>query len=174
MSLILASLLTLLAPATPAVTAAEMTTVILVRHAEKAPATAMVTDVPLSDAGMVRAKELARVLNGTKIDAIYTTQYQRTRQTAEPLAKQAGVEPVVITAGTSYPTDLANTIRTKHGGQTVLVVGHSNTTPDVLRALGISSPPPIADSAYDDLFICTIAPGAAPKLVTLHYGALVR
>ncbi len=174
MSLIVASLLTLLAAGTPVAATGQITTVILVRHSEKAPATAMVTDVALSEAGVARAKELARVLSGVKIDAIYTTQYLRTRQTAEPVAKQAGIEPIAMTAGASYPADLAEIIRTKHGGQTVLVVGHSNTTPDVLRALGISSPPPIADSAYDDLFICSIPAGPAPRLMALHYGAVAR
>lgn len=174
MRLIVASFLNLLVAATLAAGTADVTTVILVRHAEKAPAAAMVTDVPLSEAGAARAKELARVLGGMKIDAIYTTQYLRTRQTAEPVAKQAGVEPIAITAGASYAADLADIIRTKHVGQTVLVVGHSNTTPDILGALGIASPPPIPDSAYDDLFICSIPAGAAPRLMALRYGGVAR
>ena len=147
----------------------QVTTVILVRHAEKAAATAMTSDVPLSEAGRARADEFARVLADTHIDAIYTTQFLRTRQTAEPLAKEHHLESVV-----ADPAQMAEIIRTKHAGQTVVVVGHSNTTPDVIRALGIATPPAIADSAYDDLFIVTLAPGAAPKLVSLRYGAAAR
>ena len=146
-----------------------VTTVILVRHAEKAAATAMTNEVPLSGTGSARAKELARVLAGTHIDAIYTTQYLRTKQTAAPLAAEHHMEPVV-----ADPATLANTIRTKHAGQTVVVVGHSNTTPDLIRALGVASPPSIGDNEYDDLFIVTLAPGSAPKLVTLRYGAAQR
>src|SRR3954463_6506823 len=126
-----------------------VTTIILVRHAEKA-ATTMTTDVPLSDAGVARSNELARVLADTPIDAIYATQYARTRQTAEPLAKAHHLEAVV-----ADPASMADTIRAKHRGQTVVVVGHSNTTPEVIRALGVTAPPTIADSEYDALFIVT-------------------
>jgi broad specificity phosphatase PhoE len=158
-----------------AATVQPVTTVILVRHAEKAAAAAMMTsDTPLSAAGQARAKELARALGSTHIDAIYTTQYLRTKQTAEPLAKEIGVTPVAIDAGASYASDLAQRIRLKNAGQTVLVVGHSNTTPDVIRALGIESPPAIADSEYDALFIVALAPDATPKLLTLRYGAPAR
>jgi len=146
----------------------QVTTVILVRHAEKAVST-MTSDVPLSDAGVARAKELARVLASTPVDAIYTTQYQRTKQTAAPLAADHHLEPIV-----ADPAAMANIIRTKHAGQTVVVVGHSNTTPDVIRALGVATPPSIGDNEYDDLFIVTLSPGAAPKLVTLRYGAAQR
>jgi len=61
-----------------------------------------------------------------------------------------------------------------HAGETVLVVGHSNTTPDVLRQLGIANPPSIADSQYDDLFVVTLATGAPARLVRLRYGAAAR
>lgn len=145
------------------------TTVILVRHAEKAAATAMTNDVPLSAAGAARAKELARVLADTHIDAIYTTEYQRTKQTAAPLAAEHHLEAAV-----ADPVELPNVIRTKRAGQTIVVVGHSNTTSDVIRALGIASPPAIGDNEYDGLFIVTLAPGAAPKLLTLRYGAAQR
>ena len=145
------------------------TTVILVRHAEKATSTTMTNDVPLSDAGRARANELARVLADTHIDAIYTTQFQRTKQTAEPLAREHNLTPAV-----ADPAQIADIVRTKHAGQTVVIVGHSNTTPDVIRALGIGKPPAIGDSEFDDLFIVTLAPGAAPKLITLRYGAPAR
>ena len=167
--MMLALLFLALSAATAEPAAQQITTVILVRHAEKAAATAMTNDVPLSDAGIARSKELARVLASTPIKAIYTTQYQRTKQTAAPLAAEHHLEPVVADPGL-----MATIIRTKHVGQTVVVVGHSNTTPDVIRALGIASPPSIGDNEYDDLFIVTLAPGTAPKLVTLRYGAAQR
>lgn len=171
----LAFLLTLFATAQAgASTQNPVTTVILVRHAEKTAATEMQSDVPLSDAGAARAHELARVLADTHIDAIYTTQFVRTRQTAAPLAKQHEIKAVAVEAGDSYAEDMAKMIRTKHAGETVVIVGHSNTTPAVIRALGVSSAPAISDSQYDDLFIVTLAPGATPRLLTLRYGAAAR
>ena len=143
-----------------------ITTVILVRHAEKAGTSG---DVPLNAAGTERAKELVRVLAGTSIAAIYVTPFARTEQTAEPLATAHHVTPVVVKAGDTYARDVATTILRDHKGETVVVVGHSNTTPDVIRALGIPNPPAISDSDYDDLFVVSLTDGAA-KLVALKYG----
>lgn len=162
----LALLLALLPVAAP-----DLTTVILVRHAEKAASTA--EDPPLSAAGVARAAELARVLGGVPIDAIYTTQFIRTRDTAAPLARALGVEPVAITAGKSYAADLAKTIREKHRGQTILVVGHSNSTSSLLRELGVENPPRIEEAQYDDLFIYTVS-GTRSRLLPLRYGAPAR
>ena len=147
-----------------------LTTVILVRHAEKASDT---EDPPLSDAGKSRARELRRVLEGTPIDVIYTTQYARTRETAEPLAKALNVEARVFPAGKTYAADLAAHIRREHPGETVLVVGHSNSTVNVMRQLGVANPPHIPESQYDDLFVCSLA-GDSAKMVALRYGAVVR
>ncbi|HUP46515.1 MAG TPA: phosphoglycerate mutase family protein [Thermoanaerobaculia bacterium] len=146
---------------------ADVTTVILVRHAEKASSE---DDPPLSEAGLSRANELARALGSTKIDAIYTTQYARTRGTAAPLARRLGIEAVVVTAGKGYAAGLVKRIREEHEGQTVLVVGHSNSTPDVIRALGVADVPAIHESQYDHLFVCTIE-GDEEKLLVLRYGA---
>lgn len=146
-----------------------VTTVILVRHAEKAGPEG---DVPLSEAGVARAQELARVLGGAGVTAIYSTPFVRNVKTAEPLAKMLGLEPLVRKTGESYARDLAAEIVAKHRGGTVVVIGHSNSTPNVIRALGIADPPPIADPQYDGLFIVTIADGTPPKLLSLRYGAV--
>jgi len=148
-----------------------VTTVILVRHAEKAGPEG---DVPLSDAGVARAKELARVLSGASVDVIYSTQWKRSTDTAAPLAEALGLTPVITPTGKTYPQDLAKRILAENRGQTVVVVGHSNTTMEVLRALGVADPGTIADSQYDDLFVCTIVEGAAPKLMALRYGTVAR
>lgn len=156
--------------ASPVSADAPITTVILVRHAEKL-ADTMPEDVALSETGVARATELARVLRGTPIDAIYTTQWLRTRQTAAPVAKALGLQPRVVASGQTYAAELAKKIRAEHAGQTVLVVGHSNSTPNLLRELGIATPPSIPESQYDDLFICTLAAGSA-KVVALRYGSV--
>jgi broad specificity phosphatase PhoE len=150
---------------------AQITTIILVRHAEKAGASG---DVPLSPAGLTRANELVRVLADTNIAAVYTTPYLRTEQTAGPLAAAHHLEPIVIDAGKTYAHDIVAKIMRDHKSQTVVVVGHSNTTVDVLKELGVASPKAIADSEYDDLFVCSIAKRMAPSLVTLHYGEVSR
>jgi broad specificity phosphatase PhoE len=148
------------------------TTIILVRHAEKA---SMSGDTPLSDAGAARAKELARVLAGAGISAIYTTQYLRTQQTVAPLAEALKVTPQVIEAGTkTYPADVVRRIVEKHKGETVLVAGHSNTTVDILNELGMKNPPFIPEPQFDDLFVCTLIEGAPASCVALRYGAATR
>lgn len=167
----LAALLFLLAAS--AAFAKQPTTVILVRHGEKAAASG---DMPLSDAGLARAQELARVLADAHVGAIFVTQYVRTQQTAAPIAKAAGLTPIVVTANADYAKAIAAKIA-EHAGETVLVVGHSNTTPDVIRQLGIAEAPSIAETQFDDLFIVVLGDGAmdgAAKLIRLRYGAAAR
>lgn len=153
---------------------AAITTVILVRHAEKI-ADPVQKDPELSEAGRARAAELLRVLGTTPVDAIFTTPYHRTRSTAKPFAEARKLTPVEIAAaGGGYAEEVVARIRRDHNGGTVLVVGHSNTTEQVIRALGIADAPHIEESAYDNLFIVTLAPGAEPRLVSLRYGKEVR
>lgn len=148
-----------------------VTTVILVRHAEKA---SQEDDSPLTAAGMERAKELARVLAGVKVDAIYTTQFRRVQDTAVPVAEALGLTPIVRNTGATYATDLAKHILSENRGKTVLVVGHSNTTIAVLKALGASDVTPMPESQFDNLFVLTDVDGAAPRVVALRYGAVAR
>lgn len=170
--LVLLLLVVLLAPTLVAAEAPKVTTVILTRHAEKAATSG--NDPSLSEAGAARAKELARVLAASGVTAIYTTQYARTQQTAAPVAAALKVEPVALAAGGTYAADLAQRIRTSHAGGTVLVVGHSNTTIEVMRALGATGLPSIPESQFDDLFICTLVDGAPVKVVALRYGNVTR
>lgn len=150
---------------------AQDTTILLVRHAEKAGTEG---DVPLSDVGIARANELARVLAGVKIDAIYTTPYKRTRDTAKPVAEAMKITPIEIASGKTYASDLVSAIFKNDAGKTVLVVGHSNTTVSVLRELGVPDPAPIADSQYDDLFVCHAKQGPPAQCTALRYGAVAR
>lgn len=167
----LAALLSVLAAS--AAFAKQPTTVLLVRHAEKAAASG---DTPLSEAGLARAQELARVLADAHVDAILVTQYQRAQQTAAPIAKATGLTPVIVPANADYAKAIAAKIA-EHEGGTVLVIGHSNTTPDVIRQLGIADAPSIAETQFDDLFVVTLNGGAtdgAAKLIRLRYGAAAR
>jgi len=147
-----------------------VTTVILVRHAEKA---SQEDASPLTPAGTERAKELARVLAAVKIDAIYMTQFRRVQDTAAPVAQALGITPLVRNTGATYAADLAKEIREQHRGQTVLVVGHSNTTVAVMKALGVDVPK-IEESEFDNFYVLTDVDGAAPKVVALRYGVVAR
>src|SRR5205809_456332 len=113
-SMLLAALLTSCAAVADAQQA-----VILVRHAELAGAAmAEPKRVPLSAAGQERAKRLAFILRDSGVDAIYVTDFLRTRQTAAVLAQQLNQQPTVLPKGD--PRELVERLRKEHGGQTVL------------------------------------------------------
>ena len=150
-----------------------VTTIILVRHAEKNPDPAL-KDPELTADGIARALELVRVLGTTPVDAVFTTPYQRTRGTAKPFAESRKLTPVEIPGAATYAADVVAWIRREHSGGTVLVVGHSNTTQHVIRELGVADAPKIEESTYDNLFIVTLVPGAEPRLISLRYGKEVR
>jgi broad specificity phosphatase PhoE len=146
--------------------------VILVRHAEKA------TDsneaaVPLSEAGRARAARLAHMLAGAGITAIYVTETDRARQTAEPLAKALNLEVRTYAprnaAGKLDPRILIDRLEKDHAAGTVLVVGHQNTVPDLIGALGYPEKIEIGDRDFDDLFIVVPKAGAPPTVVRMKY-----
>jgi broad specificity phosphatase PhoE len=150
---------------TVATAVSAQTTVFLVRHAERAdggrgPAG---SDPELSTAGLARADALAAMLKDAGITAIFATEFKRTQQTAAPLAKALGVTVTIVAA--KDVAGLVDRIGTSAGN--VLVVGHSNTVPDVIRALGVTTPVEIADPEYDNLFVVSTA--AKPALLRLHY-----
>ena len=156
----------------------KVTTVFLVRHAEKAQEPAQ--DPPLTEAGGARAEALARLLSGAGVKAVYTSQFARTKQTAEPLAKLLGVpvNPVALALKPDRPREVSEQsigeLKGKvegHAGEAVLVVGHTNSVPDLIRALGGDVVPTMDEGKYDSLFVVTVyAPGRA-KVVQLKYGA---
>ena len=155
----------------------KVTTVFLVRHAEKADVPGQ--DPPLSEAGKLRAEALARLLQSAGVKGIYTSQFQRARLTAEPLAKRLGVtaSPVPLSVKPSSPREVSDeSIRelTKkveaHAGEALLIIGHSNSVPDVIRALGGDVVPKIDESKFDDLFVVTVYAGGRAKVLQLKYG----
>ena len=136
------------------------TTIFIVRHAEKADAT---KDTDLSEAGRARAEALANILRDASITAIYTTEFKRTQETAAPLAKAIGINPTNLAA--KDIDALVTKLRDSHGN--ALVVGHGNTIPDLIKALGITEPINIAENDYDNLFVVVLA--EKPQLLRLHY-----
>ena len=145
-----------------------MTTVILVRHAEKVidPNNA---DPDLSQAGETRARELLRMFSDSGINAIYATQYKRTQQTVKPLADKLGLP--IIQVNSKNTTDLLTQIRSQHRGQTIFISGHNNTVPEIIAALGGPQFPIIPESEYDNLYIVTVYRTGKAKVVKMKYGA---
>jgi broad specificity phosphatase PhoE len=149
------------------------TTIVVVRHAEKSADDPR--DPSLSAAGRERARALISVLKDAGVTAIYTTHYKRTRQTAEPLAQQLGIEiqerPINAANSATYARDLAQEILIRNAGKGVLVVGHSNTVPDIVKALTGITVPAITDAEYDHVFIVVIPTSGSTRLMQLRFGA---
>jgi broad specificity phosphatase PhoE len=143
------------------------TTIILVRHAEKAAEPA--ADPPLTTAGAARAETLADVLRDARVNAIVSTQYQRTRLTVAPTAARLGIQAEVIDARVPARAT-ADTLLARFRGRTVLVAGHSNTVPAIVAAFGVPQPPDICDEGYDNMFIVTIPPSGVASVTRLHFG----
>lgn len=154
-----------------------VTTVFLIRHAERADEPRQ--DPPLTEKGVARSEALARLLSNAGVKAIYTSQFARTKLTAEPLAKQLGVTatPISLKSNPSNPRAIADESTKEtvdkimsHAGGSVLVVGHSNSIPDVIKMLGGDVVPTIDEKKFDDLFIVTVYANGKAKVTHLKYG----
>jgi phosphohistidine phosphatase SixA len=140
-------------------------TVILVRHAERAGGTS--PEVGISEAGRCRAEVLAGMLTDAGVTHIFTSEVARTQQTAAPLATKLNLKPEVVPA---KDTDaLVAKLRSGPAGGAVLVVGHSNTVPEIIEKLGGGAVAPIGDSEYDRLFVVTLTGSSHATVVTLRY-----
>jgi phosphohistidine phosphatase SixA len=144
-----------------------VTTVILVRHAEKK----IEPDNPnpdLSPAGQARAQELVRILRNAGVTAIYATQYGRTQQTVQPLATALSLP--VTRIDSSNTDELVRQISVNNRGGVVVVAGHNNTVPKTIAALGGEDFPIIPESEYDNMFVATVYRAGKAKVVKLKYG----
>jgi broad specificity phosphatase PhoE len=144
-----------------------VTTVILVRHAEKKIEPTN-PDPDLAPEGLERAQEIARVFGDAGINAIYATQYKRTQQTVKPLSDRTGVPVTVLES--SETNELLRRIQTTHRGQTVFIAGHNNTVPAMVSELSGQTYPVIPESEYDNLYIVTIYRFGKAKVIKLRYG----
>ena len=132
------------------------TTVLLVRHAEKANVPG--ADPPLSPAGEARAQNLIVVAGDAGVTVTYATQFNRTQQTAQPLADHLNLPVTVFNVNDAqqYAEDLAAEILSQHSGKVVFVASHSNTVPLIVDELGASPVQLIGENEYDNLFIVTV------------------
>jgi len=133
------------------------TVIYLVRHAEKQAG----SDPALTEAGAARAGRLAAQLADARLQAVYATDTARAQETARPAADDHGLE---ITAYDAQ--DLARFAQAlKQAGQTALVVGHSNTTPQLAELLGGEPGPEMDESDYDRLYAVSLTDGQTRMFV---------
>ena len=151
-----------LAIATPAL-AADPSVVYLVRHAEKA---ADSKDPNLTDDGTLRAAALANVLGDLPLTDVYSTDYNRTKATATPTANGHKLDVQIYDP--SKPDAMLDEVR-KPGIH--LVVGHSNTAPALVEALGGEESEEIDEMEYDRLYIVFLDENGKATSQLLRYGA---
>jgi broad specificity phosphatase PhoE len=152
--------------------AAAQRAIFVVRHAEKQ-SESNEPEVPLSEKGRERAKRLAVFLKNARVSAIYSTDFVRTLETAEPLAHALKITVRKYSAtdpdGKPNLRPFAARLKADHARDTVLVVGHSNTVPPLLKALGCAEDITIEAGQYDDLFVVVPRGARPPVLVRLTY-----
>ena len=147
------------------------TTIIFVRHAERASVPA--DDPGLSEAGKQRVAELTRQLKDADvvagIDAIYSTPFRRTQETVQPIA-----DALDLPINTYDPSDteaVLERILKAHKGKIILVVAHSDTVPVLIANLGASKKvPPIHEDEYDNIYIISIPWFGKTKTIRLRFG----
>lgn len=164
---VLAAAMLLASCASPAPRAVTKATFIVIRHAEKVDES---RDPDLSEAGRVRAAQLATLLRRRRPDALYTTGFQRTRQTLAPLSQALGTLPRTYDA--RQPAEaFAAALKGAHPRGTVVVAGHSNTVPAIVAALCGCATAPMRDSEFDRLSIVRLDARGNAELQVTRYGA---
>lgn len=144
----------------------ETTTYYFIRHADKVLANKKDRDPDLTKKGYARAQNWAKVLSDVKFDMVYSSNYKRTIETARPTAKANDVEIKIYNPKKPFDKKFKNDTK----GKTVLIVGHSNSSPTFVNTvLGKSKYEEIDESNYTNLYIVHI--NKASKTSTLlHIG----
>jgi broad specificity phosphatase PhoE len=152
---------------------ADVTTIVLLRHAEKASSAEHPRDPPISKEGHQRARRIAEKLRDKDIAVIYATQYARTQQTAAPTAAQHKQPIRIIWMGNRELRDqaleLKQHILQKHRGKTVLIVGHSNTIPAFAEVFSAAHIPEIGEQEYGRWVEVSIHSSGRTQLQTQRY-----
>jgi phosphohistidine phosphatase SixA len=136
----------------------------VVRHAERADTS---EDSELSPAGVARSGRLSAILGKGGVTSIFASERRRTQQTAAPLADTLHITPTIVPAGNEE--ELIQKVRASRPSDRVLIVGHSNTVPSILRRLGVTDAVTIADNEFDNLFLVVPQRDGAPKFLRLKY-----
>lgn len=144
----------------------DFTTFILVRHAEKEKTS---NDPSLSKEGQLRAEKLLNCLEALNISAVYSTPFNRTRETVMPLAKKKGITITEYSPNLPYE-QMVKEILSVNSNKIVVIAGHSNTIPEFLNVLSSKSfLVSIQENEYDNLFIVSYAENVKPVVLNLKY-----
>jgi phosphohistidine phosphatase SixA len=162
--LIRAALLAVCLAAAAAPSAHTQEAIYVVRHAERLDQSA---DSPLSTEGIGRSYKLRDLLREAGVTHIFTSELRRTIDTAKPLAEALRLAPPSLPGGAF--TALAARLDALGAHDRALVVGHSNTVPQLLRELKVAAPVTLADGDYDNIFLVVPAAESAPVLVRLKF-----
>jgi phosphohistidine phosphatase SixA len=141
-----------------------MITVLLVRHADidLPPGS---NDPPLNAKGRARADTLAHLAGSAGVTTVFTSTFNRTKQTAGPLAARLGLQPQIAPP----PATFARQVLSGTFGEVIVVAGHSDTVPQMIAALG-ASPPAIGEREFDNLFVVAVPQSAQAGVTRLKYG----
>ena len=138
--------------------AASTTTIFVTRHAEKQTADPQDADPPLAPAGEARAAELAqffgRAPKGQGLEAIVVSEFRRTQETVRPLANRLGIP--VITMPAEDPAGTAKRALSENRGGRVLIVGHSDTVPEIVKELSGVDVGPMSEADYGIMYVVTV------------------
>ncbi len=134
---------------------------LIVRHADRPG-----EEDAITPAGEQRAEQLAQLAKTLRVQAVYSTDTQRTRRTAEPTAKALKLE---IATYSTLNEDWYKELKSRHAGQVVLIVGHSNTAGKIVNGLGAPGDFSIGDDDFDNLFIVTTTDSQS-SAVRLKFG----
>ncbi|MCO1334620.1 histidine phosphatase family protein [Microbulbifer sp. OS29] len=149
-------------------TESEPQVIYLIRHAEKEKGPGTGRDPHLTEAGQRRAQQLAYILGEVDIEAVYSTDYNRTRETATPLAKELDLDVNIYN-----PKELKQFAETlAQAGNRVLVVGHSNTTRKLAELLGGEKGRPIREASEFDRLYILVRDGDQVTTLIHRYGAV--
>lgn len=149
--------------------------VILVRHAERDPG----GNAPLNAAGQIRAEALAWTLREAGIDALFSSDLLRSRQTIEPLAEDLGLEieeiPTDDLPSTQVARDFVERVLALPPGSRVVSAQHSFTIPPILDALGVPDEQRtglvVSGSSYENLLVIDLPVDGEPDLLWMRYSA---
>lgn len=142
-------------------------TVFLVRHAERS---GPGLKDPITEAGQVRAALLSRMFGEAGVTKVVASEYLRTQETTEPLAKRLGLNATIIKTGDLKT--LAQTFGALPAGSALVAVRHSGEIENLVEHLSPAHTiAKIEETEYDRLLILTFQNGKLTALRTLRYGA---
>lgn len=144
----------------------ETTTYYFIRHAEKDRSNPLEKNAHLTAIGHKRAQEWSIILQHIPFDAVYSTDYNRTKDTGQPIAANNRLELTIYNVSNSYNEDFKEATK----GQNVLIIGHSNTIPDFVNAvIGHEKYSDIEDTNNCNIYIVTVINGiTSDQLLTIN------